>query len=114
MWWWSGRKTASRRSRPGLPSPTSSGLQLRPLTSRLRHGTEEGMKGQIPPRRHILTLLVENQVGVLARIAGLIAAKGDNIDSVSVGETMDASVSRVTLVVHGGDWGMGQGAQTPN
>jgi acetolactate synthase-1/3 small subunit len=50
-----------------------------------------------------LTLLVENQVGVLARIAGLIAAKGYNIDSVSVGETMDASVSRVTLVVHGDD-----------
>jgi len=66
------------------------------------------MKGQIPARRHILTLLVENQVGVLARIAGLIAAKGYNIDSVSVGETMDASVSRVTLVVHGDDWVMEQ------
>ena len=66
------------------------------------------MKGQIPARRHILTLLVENQVGVLARIAGLIAAKGYNIDSVSVGETMDASVSRITLVVHGDDWVMEQ------
>jgi acetolactate synthase I/III small subunit len=59
-------------------------------------------------RRHILTLLVENRIGVLAKIAGLIAAKGYNIDSVSVGETMDNSVSRVTLVVHGDDWLMEQ------
>lgn len=66
------------------------------------------MKGQTPTRRHILTLLVENRIGVLARIAGLIAAKGYNIDSVSVGETMDNSVSRVTLVVHGDDWVMEQ------
>ncbi len=62
------------------------------------------MKGQSPSRRHILTLLVENRIGVLARIAGLIAAKGYNIDSVSVGETMDNSVSRITIVVHGDDW----------
>lgn len=62
------------------------------------------MKGRTPSRRHILTLLVENRIGVLARIASLIAAKGYNIDSVSVGETMDNSASRVTLVVHGDDW----------
>ncbi len=66
------------------------------------------MKGQTPSRRHILTVLVENRIGVLARIAGLIAAKGYNIDSVSVGETMDNSTSRVTLVVHGDDWVMEQ------
>ncbi|MFQ5882675.1 MAG: acetolactate synthase small subunit [Candidatus Methylomirabilales bacterium] len=66
------------------------------------------MKGQTPSRRHILTLLVENRIGVLARIAGLIAAKGYNIDSVSVGETMDNSVSRITLVVHGDEWVMEQ------
>ena len=66
------------------------------------------MKGQTPPRRHILTLLVENRIGVLARIAGLIAAKGYNIDSVSVGETMDPSMSRITIVVRGDDWVMEQ------
>lgn len=66
------------------------------------------MKGESPSRRHILTILVENRVGVLARIAGLIAAKGYNIDSVSVGETMDNSTSRVTLVVHGDEWVMEQ------
>ena len=69
---------------------------------------KDGMKEQTIPRRRILTLLVENRIGVLARIAGLIAAKGYNIDSVSVGETMDSSVSRVTLVVHGDDWIMEQ------
>jgi acetolactate synthase-1/3 small subunit len=66
------------------------------------------MKEHATTRRHILTLLVENRVGVLVRIAGLIAAKGYNIDSVSVGETMDTSISRVTLVVHGDDWVMEQ------
>ncbi len=63
---------------------------------------------QTRERRHILTLLVENRIGVLARIASLIAAKGYNIDSVSVGETMDPSMSRITLVVHGDDWVMEQ------
>ncbi len=66
------------------------------------------MKDETPPRRHILTLLVENRIGVLARIAGLIASKGYNINSVSVGETMDNSLSRITLVVHGDDWVMEQ------
>lgn len=66
------------------------------------------MKEQTPRRRHILTLLVENRIGVLAKIASLIAAKGYNMDSVSVGETMDNSVSRVTLVVHGDVWVMEQ------
>ncbi|MDE2180447.1 MAG: acetolactate synthase small subunit [candidate division NC10 bacterium] len=53
--------------------------------------------------RHIITLLVENHAGVLARVAALIAAKGYNIDSLTVGETMDPSSSRMTLVVRGDD-----------
>jgi acetolactate synthase-1/3 small subunit len=53
--------------------------------------------------RHIITLLVENRAGVLARVAALIAAKGYNIDSLTVGETMDTSSSRMTLVVRGDD-----------
>ena len=52
-------------------------------------------------RAHTLTLQVENHLGVLARIAGLIAAKGYNIDSLSVAETLDPTVSQITLVVHG-------------
>jgi acetolactate synthase I/III small subunit len=53
--------------------------------------------------RHIITLLVENHAGVLARVAALIAAKGYNIDSLTVGETIDPSISRMTLVVRGDD-----------
>ena len=52
-------------------------------------------------RAHTLTLQVENRLGVLARIAGLIAAKGYNIDSLSVAETLDPTVSQITLVVPG-------------
>lgn len=52
-------------------------------------------------RAHTLILQVENRLGVLARIAGLIAAKGYNIDSLSVAETLDPSISQITLVVHG-------------
>lgn len=55
-------------------------------------------------KRHTITMLVENRTGVLARISSLIAAKGYNIDSLSVGETLDPTVSRMTLVVRGDEW----------
>lgn len=55
-------------------------------------------------KRYAIALLVENQQGVLARISGLIADKGYNIDSLTVGETLDPTVSRMTLIVHGTDW----------
>ena len=55
-------------------------------------------------RKHILSLLVENHQGVLAKIASLIAAKGYNIDSLSVAETLDPSISRMTLAVDGDEW----------
>lgn len=60
--------------------------------------------GGSPSQRHTIGLLVENKTGVLARIAGLIAAKGYNIDSLTVGETHDDSVSRMTIVLHGDEW----------
>ena len=50
---------------------------------------------------HIVSVLVENHFGVLARVSGLFSARGFNIDSLAVGETEDASVSRMTIVVHG-------------
>lgn len=53
--------------------------------------------------KHTISVLVENQFGVLARVAGLFSARGFNIDSLAVGETEDSSVSRITLVVHGDD-----------
>jgi len=51
--------------------------------------------------RHTISVLVENKFGVLARIAGLFSARGFNIDSLTVGETEDMTVSRMTIVVRG-------------
>lgn len=48
--------------------------------------------------QHILSVLVENKPGVLARVAGLFARRGFNIDSLAVGETEDRAVSRMTIV----------------
>jgi acetolactate synthase I/III small subunit len=50
--------------------------------------------------RHTLSVLVENQPGVLARIAGLFSRRGFNIDSLAVGPTEHADVSRMTIVVN--------------
>jgi acetolactate synthase-1/3 small subunit len=50
--------------------------------------------------RHTLSVLVENQPGVLARIAGLFSRRGFNIDSLAVGPTEDPDVSRMTIVVN--------------
>lgn len=53
--------------------------------------------------RHVISVLVENQFGVLARIAGMFSSRGFNIDSLAVGETTDPSVSRITIVSRGDD-----------
>ena len=52
-------------------------------------------------RKHVLSLLVENKPGVLARISGLFARRGFNIDSLAVGPTDDDEISRITLTVDG-------------
>jgi acetolactate synthase I/III small subunit len=52
-------------------------------------------------RKHVLSILVENKPGVLARIAGLFSRRGFNIDSLAVGPTDDSSISRITLTVDG-------------
>ena len=54
-------------------------------------------------QRHTFAVLVENQFGVLGRITGLFSARGFNIESLSVAETDDPSVSRITLVTAGDD-----------
>jgi len=54
--------------------------------------------------RHVLSVLVENQSGVLSRVSGLFSRRGYNIDSLSVGETEDPKVSRMTIVVRGDDY----------
>jgi acetolactate synthase-1/3 small subunit len=53
--------------------------------------------------RHTLSILVENRYGELARIVGLFGARGFNIESLTVAETLDPAVSCVTLVTQGDD-----------
>jgi acetolactate synthase-1/3 small subunit len=55
-------------------------------------------------RKHTIAVLVENKFGVLSRVAGLFSARGYNIESLSVGETLDSTVSRMTLVVRGDEF----------
>ncbi len=54
--------------------------------------------------KHTISVLVENKAGVLARISGLFARRGFNIDSLAVGTTEDKNVSRITLLVDGDDY----------
>ena len=58
-----------------------------------------GMTG----RRHVLSVLVENKSGVLARIAGMFSRRGYNIDTLSVGPTEDPDVSRMTITLDGAE-----------
>ena len=51
--------------------------------------------------KHIITALVENQPGVLARVIGLISGRGYNIETLNVGPTHDPTVSRMTMQVPG-------------
>jgi acetolactate synthase-1/3 small subunit len=53
--------------------------------------------------RHTINVLVENEFGVLARVAGLFSGRGFNIESLSVAETLDPSVSTMTIVTRGDD-----------
>lgn len=53
--------------------------------------------------KHTISVLVENHFGVLARISSLFSGRGFNIDSLSVGETENPEISRMTIVVKGDD-----------
>ncbi len=51
--------------------------------------------------RHVLSVLVENEPGVLSRVAGLFSGRGFNIDSLNVGPTLEKGVSLMTISTHG-------------
>ena len=53
--------------------------------------------------KHIIALLIENEAGALARVVGLFAARGYNIESLTVATTEDESLSRMTIVTSGSD-----------
>lgn len=54
--------------------------------------------------KHTLSVLVENQAGVLSRVAGLFSRRGFNIDSLAVGITENPEISRMTIVVDGDEY----------
>ncbi len=54
-------------------------------------------------QKHTISLLVDNEPGVLSRVAGLFSGRGFNIESLCVAETLEPSVSRITLVTRGDD-----------
>ena len=58
--------------------------------------------------RHIISILLQNEAGALARVASLFATRGYNIESLSVAPTEDPQVSRLTLVTLGSDHVIGQ------
>lgn len=53
--------------------------------------------------KHTISVLVENEFGVLTRVAGLFSGRGFNIESLSVAPTLDPTVSRMTIVTSGDD-----------
>ena len=53
--------------------------------------------------RHTISVLVDNEIGVLSRVAGLFSGRGFNIESLCVAETQDPTVSRMTIVTSGDD-----------
>lgn len=53
--------------------------------------------------RHIISVLLANEVGALTRLTGLFSSRGYNIESLNVAPTNDPGVSRLTMVVYGSD-----------
>ena len=53
--------------------------------------------------RHIISVLVENEFGVLARVSGLFSGRGFNIESLCVAETLDPTISAMTIVTRGSE-----------
>jgi acetolactate synthase-1/3 small subunit len=58
--------------------------------------------------RHVISVLLQNEVGALTRMTGLFSSRGYNIDSLNVAPTDDPLVSRVTLVIAGSDAAIAQ------
>jgi len=52
-------------------------------------------------RRHVIAVRVQHNVGVLSRITGLFAGRGYNIESLTVGQTHEPNIARITIVVNG-------------
>ena len=73
------------------------------LVSSPTYFVEVGVSTHILLMKHTISVLVEDEAGVLARIAGLFARRGFNIESLAVGPAEKMTVSRITMVVSGDD-----------
>ncbi len=69
----------------------------------ISHPSFNGPSITVPPMKHTLSVLVEDEAGVLTRIAGLFARRGFNIESLAVGPAEQTGISRITMVVPGDD-----------
>ncbi|KAF2117716.1 acetolactate synthase small subunit [Lophiotrema nucula] len=92
-------KALHRRIAP-LPTDTPSWSAQAAVSSILY---ESPAPSQVPPKRHILNCLVQNEPGVLSRVSGILAARGFNIDSLVVCNTEVDDLSRMTIVLQGQD-----------
>jgi len=63
--------------------------------------TTQGSKGMSSNKRHIVSILLQNEVGALTRVTSLFSTRGYNIESLNVAPTDDPTVSRLTLVTTG-------------
>ncbi|KAF3936500.1 hypothetical protein ABW19_dt0210289 [Dactylella cylindrospora] len=85
------------------PLPTTDYVPLDASTAVSSILYETPLPSAAPPKRHILNCLVQNEPGVLSRVAGILAARGFNIDSLVVCNTEVADLSRMTIVLGGQD-----------
>ncbi len=69
----------------------------------LSNGLRERPSAPLIVMKHTLSVLVEDEAGVLTRIAGLFARRGFNIESLAVGPAEQPGISRITMVVPGDD-----------
>lgn len=74
-----------------------------PCESGSEHPKPTPPAGAANTMKHTISVQVENKFGVLARIAGMFSGRGFNIDSLTVGPTLDPNISMMTIVVRGDD-----------
>ena len=93
-------KALHRRISP-LPTPDAPSWSAPAAVSSILYETH--LPSALPPKRHILNCLVQNEPGVLSRVSGILAARGFNIDSLVVCNTEVDDLSRMTIVLSGHD-----------
>lgn len=95
-------KASQRGTRlPALPAIDPPSWSVPEAISNILYTTPSASKE--PPKRHVLNCLVQNEPGVLSRVAGILAARGFNIDSLVVCNTEVEDLSRMTIVLRGQD-----------